>query len=302
MNDKGSFYNTPVLDALDERASELKTNSVTVDLDLAKFALRAYSARNQACHSKGTLSGDYDLKAAAIEDGLIKLPEIFSDKNTVAMWTKILVYFRERKLVRNEFGSWTPVNIPEHHKKGTSNDKSSEVQIVLPKYGDLSQAAKKKLIELVKSNKDEFDTSLFYPQPKATETRRARTYSNPENYHGVEWGLKEAFSDRAPSLEKVGFEEELVNKTANNERPIGSETPSLINIYYDSLHQEVCRYQDRLCELSRTESEMVLTKRLDELKNRCQKAIKRAETQRKDENAKARRAVRKAGNTTSSTS
>lgn len=233
--------------------------------------------------------------AEANEDGLIKLPNFFSDKNMVAMWKKILAYFR------NEFGSWTAVEVPEHHKKGTSNDKSSEVQIVLPEYKDLSQAAKKKLVEFVKSHKDEFDLSLFYPQPKATGTRKVRRYSNPESHHGVEWGHEEISSNRAQCLEKVKFEESA-NTTAKNGPPMGSVTPRLINDCYDSLHQEVCRYQDRLYQLSRTESEMVLTKRLQELQKRCQKAIKRAEIHRKDENAKARQAVRKAGNTTSSTS
>lgn len=33
LNGEGSFNNTPMLHALDERASELKTSSVTVDLD-----------------------------------------------------------------------------------------------------------------------------------------------------------------------------------------------------------------------------------------------------------------------------
>lgn len=83
LNVSGSFYNTPVLAKLDERASELKTNSVTVDLGLAKFAIRAYSARNQACYSKDLLSGDCDRIAKAIEDGPINLPKILSDKNMV---------------------------------------------------------------------------------------------------------------------------------------------------------------------------------------------------------------------------
>lgn len=65
--------------------SELKINSVTVDLDLAKFAIKAYSVRNQACHSKGALAGDRDLLAKFIDDGLAKLPNIFSDKKMVAM-------------------------------------------------------------------------------------------------------------------------------------------------------------------------------------------------------------------------
>lgn len=301
LNSKGSFHNTPVLDALDERASELRTNSVTVDIDLAKFAVKAYSARNQACHSKGTLAGDCDLMAEAIEDGLVKLPNIFSDQKMVAMWTRILVYFRERNLVKNEFGSWTAVEVPKHCKKGISNDKSAEVEIVLPEYKDLSQAAKEKLIESVKLHKDEFDVSLFYPQAKATGPRKIRTYSNSENHHSVEWRLENLLSDRAPWLKKVKFEE-LANTTAKNGPPIGSAMPKPINECYESLHRQVCRYQDLLCELSRTESEMVLTKRLEELQTRCQKAMKRVENQRKDENAKSRRAARKAGNTASSTS
>lgn len=301
LNVKGSFYNTPVLDALDERASELRTNSVTVDLDLAKFAIKAYSARNQACHSKGTLEGDCDLMAETIEDGLLKLPNIFSDQTTVAMWTRILVYFRERNLVRNEFGSWTAVEVPKNYKKSISNDKSAEVEIGLPEYKDLSQAAKEKLIEFVKLQKDDFDVSLFYPQAKATGPRKTRTYSNSENHDGMEWGFENEFSDRTPWLNKVKFEE-LANTTAKNGPPIGSVMPKATKECYESLHQQVCRYQDRLCELSRTESEMVLTKRLEELQTRCQKAMMRVEKQRKEENAKSRRAARKVGKTASSAS
>lgn len=61
LNGKGSFYNTPMLNALDERASELRTNSVIVDLGLAECAIEAFSARNQACNFKGALVGDCDL-------------------------------------------------------------------------------------------------------------------------------------------------------------------------------------------------------------------------------------------------
>lgn len=301
LNGKGSFYNTPVLDALDERASELRTKSVTVDLDLAKFAIKAYSARNQACHSKGTLEGDCDLMAETIEDGLLKLPNIFSDQTTVAMWRRILVYFRERNLVSNELGSWTAVEVPKNYKKGISNDKSAEVEIVLPEYTDLSQAAKERLIEFVKLQKDDFDVSLFYPQAKATGPRKIRTYSNSENHDGVEWGFENEFSDRAPWLNQVKFAE-FANTTAKNGPPIGSVMPKATQERYESLHQQVCRYQGRLCELSRTESEVVLTKRLEELQTRCQKAMKRVEKQRKEENAKSRRAARKVGNTASSTS
>lgn len=300
FNGRGPFYNTPVLDALDERASELKTNSVTVDLGLAKFAMRAYSARNQACHSKGLLSGDCDLMAEAIEDGIRKLPSIISDENVVAMWTKILVYFRERKLMRNEFGSWSPVGVTEHHAMEYMQRQSSEVEIVLPDYEGLSRAAKVKLVDFVKTHKDEFDISFFYPQPKAKGTRKTRTYSDPESHHRVQWGHELIPPDRALSLEKATFEE-LANTKVKNGPPMGSVVPKLINQCYDSLHQEVCRFQDRLYELSRTESEMVLTKRLEELQKRCQKAIKRAENHRKDEDAKARRATRKAGKTASST-
>lgn len=107
--------------------------------------------------------------AEAIEDGLVKLLNIFSDEKMVAIWTKILVYSRERNLVKNEFGSWTALEVaPKNHKKGISNDKSSEVEIVLPEYKDLSHAAKEKLMEFVKSHKDEFDVSLFSPQTNVT--------------------------------------------------------------------------------------------------------------------------------------
>lgn len=187
LNGKGSFHNTPMLNALDERASELRTNSVIVDLGLVECAIEAFSARNQACNFKGTLAGDCDLMAEAIEDGLVKLPNIFSDEKMVAIWTKILVYFRERNLVKNEFGSWTALEVaPKNHKKGISNDKSSEVEIVLPEYKDLSHAAKEKLMEFVKSHKDEIDVSLFSPQTKLTGPRKTRTYSNPQSPHGAE--------------------------------------------------------------------------------------------------------------------
>lgn len=205
------------------------------------------------------------------------------------------MYFRERNLVKNEFGSWTAVKLVKQNKKGTSNDQSSKVGVVLPEYQDLSQVAKPKLAEFVKSHKDEFDVSLFYPQVKATRPQRIRTYSNPESHQGVDWGHEKVLPDRVSWLNKVKFQE-AIYKTAKNEPPMGSVTPKPINDCYESLYQRVCRYQDLLYELSRTESEMVLTKRLEELQTRCQKAMKRADNQRKDENAKSRRAARKAGN------
>lgn len=111
--------------------------------------------------------------------------------------------------------------------------------------------------------------------------------------------MKKVLSDRAPWLNKLEFEE-LASKTAKNGPATGSVMQKPINECYEYLHEQVCRYQDRLCELSRTDSEMVLTKRLEELQKRCQKAVKRVENHRKDENADSRRAARKVANTASS--
>ncbi len=70
-------YSMP--DGLDGQASELKMTLVSVDSDLAKFAIREYSFRNRICQSKGMMAsqyGDWELIAKVVEEDIQRIPQI----------------------------------------------------------------------------------------------------------------------------------------------------------------------------------------------------------------------------------
>lgn len=86
---------TPVLDALEERASELGTESVNVDVELAKFAINAYASRNKACHSKGLTAywtGDNELTGNAVDDDIAEIRNCFTENEVdlAGKWRSLL--------------------------------------------------------------------------------------------------------------------------------------------------------------------------------------------------------------------
>lgn len=146
---------TPVLDALEKRASELVTESVKVELELAKFAINAYVSRNKACHSKGLTAywtGDNEFTGNAVDDDIAEIRNCFTENEVdlAGKWRSLLLYWREQNLVQYIFGSWKEA--PKATNKGkleTENiprrlaNRSPGVQRAIESYKDCSSGASK---------------------------------------------------------------------------------------------------------------------------------------------------------------
>lgn len=82
-----------------------------IDFDTAEFAVRAYSSRNEACHSASMrlkTAENWSALGDQIQTDLTELAEILparelgrSDK-----WRKLIEYFRDRYLVQDSLGVW----------------------------------------------------------------------------------------------------------------------------------------------------------------------------------------------------
>lgn len=274
---------TPVLDALEERASELETKSVKVDLELAKFAINAYASRNQACHSKGLMAyrtGNNGLTRSAVDDDTAEMHKSFAENEVelAAKWRSLLLYWRERNLVLNEFGSWTEA--PNNRNEGKDKSNKIGLRVDLPEFSELSRASKTALLEYIKLCPDSFDMSLFDPESE-TRVLCKRTNSAPDSCYGVKRKWDQISSDRNPWLNEPKVEETVHQRARVEER-------------YEYLHQEVCRHQDRLCKIDHKASEKLLRSRLEDLQKSCRKAMNKLEKEKIAEKAKTRRAARKA--------
>lgn len=284
-NDVEDLKVTPVLDALKERASELGTESVKVDLELAKLAINAYALRNKACHSKGRMAywtGDNDLTASAFHDDIAEIRNCFTENEVdlARKWRSLLLYWREQNLMQNPFGSW--IEVPKDTNKRKVDPENIVRQIDLPEFRELSRASKTALVEHLKRSPNEFDINLFDPKSE-TKFLRNTTNSAPESCYGLKRKWDQISSDQNPMLNKQIVGERVFQRAKVEGR-------------YESLHQEVCRHQDRLSKIDQQASEKVLRSRLEELKGRCRKAIEKAGREDIAEQAKRRRAARKGGN------
>lgn len=203
-NDEEDLKATPVLDALEERASELGTESVKVDLKLAKLAINAYALRNKACHSKGLTAywtGDNELTANAFHDDIAEIRNCFTENKVdlARKWRSLLLYWREQKLMQNEYGSWTEA--PKDTNKRKVDPENIVWRIDLPEFRELSRASKTALVEHLKRSPNEFDISLFDPKSE-TKVLRNRTNSAPESCYGLKRKWDQISSDQNPMLNK----------------------------------------------------------------------------------------------------
>ncbi|KAH8820268.1 hypothetical protein F5884DRAFT_865972 [Xylogone sp. PMI_703] len=101
----------PMARAIEGITYRIRNQGGDIDSAMAKFAVKAYAARNQVCHGEAghlVTAEKWDDLAQRISLDLEALPEILPEDQMQQLetWRRILRYYRDRYIVQDSNGKW----------------------------------------------------------------------------------------------------------------------------------------------------------------------------------------------------
>ncbi|KAL3424174.1 hypothetical protein PVAG01_03455 [Phlyctema vagabunda] len=101
----------PMAIAIEGATCRIRNQGVGIDPVMAKFAVRAYAARNQVCHGEAghlVVEKNWDALAHRVSSDLEALPELLPEDQIqhLTTWRQILHYYRDWYIVQDSDEKW----------------------------------------------------------------------------------------------------------------------------------------------------------------------------------------------------